>query len=314
MDATNPLPAGRLYGQETAYHLLESWFEQNSFPHALLIEGESGSGRRTLAAYAVAMLLCRKENPPCENCPSCQKMKSGSHPDRLVIAPENDKKSIGVDQIRKLRGIANFAPHEALRRVCLICDAELMTTEAQNALLKLMEEPPPSLTLICTVRSREALLETLTSRMTPLRMQGLKPEAIAAVLRAKTHGVDESLLVEAAHNAATVGQALSLLKDETLRRHAEDARHLFSFAQSKNRYALLKLLSGWEKDRAAYVFLFEAARRACLASLGKTDDPDDALRYCRLADIMEQSALAAGQNVGLPLLSAVVTGRLCALS
>lgn len=314
MAEMNLVPADRLYAQETAYHLLESWFEQNSFPHALLIEGESGSGRRTLAAYAVALLLCSKENPPCHKCSSCRKLKSGTHPDRLVIAPENDKKSIGVDQIRKLRGIANLAPHAALRRVCLICDAELMTAEAQNALLKLMEEPPPSLTLICTARSREALLETLTSRMTPLRMQVLKPEVIAAVLRAKTNDIDESLLVEAAHNAATVGQALSLLKDETLRRHAEDARRLFSYAQIKNRYALLKLLSGWEKDRAAYVFLFEASRRACLAALGKTDDPADALRYCRMAVIMEQSALAAGQNVGLPLLSAVVTGRLCAPS
>jgi DNA polymerase-3 subunit delta' len=303
-------PFMRLFGQDDAYHLPERFFAQQNFPHALLIEGESGSGRRSLAAFVIAMLLCRKNNPPCQDCPSCRKMKHGAHPDWMTIAPENDKKSIGVDQIRRLRSLANLAPNEAPRRVCMIPNAELMTAEAQNALLKLMEEPPPSLVLICTVRAKESLLETLVSRMTPVRMQPLQPDDIVHVLRQRKPDTDESLLAEAAVAAPTVGQALALLDDENLRQRLGDAALILNLCKKRERYELLKLLSGREKDRAAYVALFEAARRACVAALKQAGTTNDALRVLRLADIMEQTAAAAAQNVSLPLLSAVTAGRL----
>ena len=310
MEETIYDPFTRLFGQDDAYRLPERFFAQQNFPHALLIEGESGSGRRSLAAFVIAMLLCRGENAPCQNCLSCRKMKHGAHPDWMTIAPEGDKKSIGVDQIRRLRSLANLTPNEAPRRVCMIPDAELMTVEAQNALLKLMEEPPPSLVLICTVRSNEALLETLVSRMTPVRMRALQPDDIVRVLRGLKCDTDESLLAEAAIAAPSVGQAMELLEDDTLRRRQKDAALLLFLSEKRDRYELLKLLSPREKDRAAYVDLFEAARRACVTALKQAGTTNDALRVLQLADIMEQTAAAAGQNVSLPLLSAVTAGRL----
>ena len=310
MEETIYDPFTRLFGQDDAYRLPERFFAQQNFPHALLIEGESGSGRRSLAAFVIAMLLCRGENAPCQNCLSCRKMKHGAHPDWMTIAPEGDKKSIGVDQIRRLRSLANLTPNEAPRRVCMIPDAELMTVEAQNALLKLMEEPPPSLVLICTVRSKEALLETLVSRMTPLRMRPLQPDDIARVLRQRKPETDERLLLEAAAAAPTVGQAFALLEDDSLRQRLHDAARMLAICEKKERYELLKLLAGREKDRAAYVALFEAARRTCVTALKQVGTTNDALRVLQLADIMEQTAAAAGQNVSLPLLSAVTAGRL----
>ena len=181
-----------LIEREEAYRALAALWDGGRFPHTLLIEGAPGSGKRTLAYEAAAMLLCRSsggsEEIPCGACPSCRKMEKRLHPDLTVVGPEPKKQTIGVDAVRAVRENAWIAPHEADRRVFLIPEAQNLTAAAQNALLKLIEEPPEAAYFLFTVPSRSALLETVCSRASHLPLREMASPRRLAVLRQLRRG------------------------------------------------------------------------------------------------------------------------------
>jgi len=132
-------------------------------PQSVLIEGRDKSLRDDSALFLAAAVVCEGENRPCKTCRHCRKVFSGIHPDVTVTAPKD--KHIRVDEIRSLRNDAFILPNEASARVFVIEDADTMNTDAQNALLKLLEEPPENVGLILTASSRSRLLPTVRSRL-----------------------------------------------------------------------------------------------------------------------------------------------------
>jgi DNA polymerase-3 subunit delta' len=309
MQGASANPFTPLVGQKGARDAILQLFEGGRFPHALLIEGEPGSGRRTMAVFAAAMLLCLGENPPCQTCVSCRKIAASAHPDLVWIGLEGDKPSIGVDRIRQMRSVAHYMPHESQRKVFVLPDAQLMTPEAQNAVLKLVEEPPPSLFIIATASSAELLLETLLSRMTCIRLRPLGFDEISsAVAKLRPDAVAEFL--EGLTSASTVGQALSMLDDKSLRLRIEDAKLMPSLIKNRERLGLLELLTRWQNDRAGFTSLLWQARSACIDELTKNPAAPDAARQLRAIGIFEQTAAAVSLNVGLSLLSVAAVNRL----
>ena len=119
--------------------------------HAVLIEGPKGTGKRDLILWLAEAILCPKEAPPCGNCAVCRKVRDGNHPDVETILPEKD--SIGIGSIRSLKESLFLAPSEAQQKVYLIPNAEKMTVEAQNALLKSLEEPPSYARFLLKIRT-----------------------------------------------------------------------------------------------------------------------------------------------------------------
>lgn len=164
--------------------LLAQGFEY--LPHALLFAGPRGLGKRALAEKLAATLLCEsvtQANQACGKCAACRWMKAGTHPDfRLVTADDekdteevkNEKSSektkkqgtssIGIDQIRTLEDFVFIGSHRNIRRVILVSEAEAMTIPAANSLLKILEEPPPSVYFILISNNKKTLLPTLRSR------------------------------------------------------------------------------------------------------------------------------------------------------
>ena len=132
----------RFYGNDKAKEALVFYQRDGRFPHGILLEGEEGSGRKTFARLIAAAALCEGENPPCGQCRQCRKIFKGIHPDVQMIAPEPGKKSFQKEQIERLRADAWVKPNEAPRKVYILCETQYMTSWAQNALLKLLEEPP----------------------------------------------------------------------------------------------------------------------------------------------------------------------------
>lgn len=296
-----------LLHQREPHALLAALWGGGRFPHALLIEGTPGSGKRTLAGMAAAMLLCRGEGDlPCGVCLSCRKLKSGNHPDLTVVEGDGKTKSIGVERIRALRADAYVSPHESARRVFLLPQAHTLTSQAQNALLKLIEEPPAPDYFILTAPARGGLLETIRSRVTTIPMRELNEAQRADALSLLRPELDPALAAAAARGAATVGLALEALEDDDARRRFDDARTLLARALARDRYEMMRIFSGYERDREAFLRLLEALRAECVAGLSG----GDALQRLRIAGIMEETARCARQNVGLALLSAVCAGRL----
>lgn len=139
-------------------------------PHAILLGGPKGSGRHILARLLAQAMVCnRPDIAPCGVCPNCKRVAEGIHPDvpplsNFVSSKDRDKKDIVVDTIRNLRADAFIRPNQAKRKVYLIDPAETMNVNAQNALLKVLEDGPEYASFLLLAENPMALLDTIRSR------------------------------------------------------------------------------------------------------------------------------------------------------
>ena len=149
----------KIYGNKTLLSQTEGMVAAKREPHSIIIHGEKGLGKKTVARYIAAQLMCEKHTGvPCGECRACRLIDKGVHPD-LIFAKPNDKGNYLVEDIRdNIVGDAPVAPNEGDIKVYVIPDMDLSmqtTVQVQNILLKLIEEPPDHTALILTARSRE---------------------------------------------------------------------------------------------------------------------------------------------------------------
>ncbi len=191
--------------------VLSGMLSTGRLPHAIVLEGEPGLGKHTLAGMITAGALCTGETHPCGSCTNCRLAFAGTHPDVTVVEP--DKGSIKVDAIRDLRQDAYVKPNQAPRRVFLLDGADKMNEAAQNALLKVLEEPPAYALFLLLAESAAALLPTIRSRSIVFSLAPLDSATAVQVVSGLTanHSQEE---VEAAVASASgnVGFALRLLE------------------------------------------------------------------------------------------------------
>lgn len=187
-----------LQGNEAAVAALRHMARAGRLPHALLFAGPRGVGKFLAARLFAAALLCGREEGPCGACPSCRAAAAQAHPDWSVVRP--DGQAIKIEQVRALQSALATAPALAKRRVALLDDAERMTLEAANSLLKLLEEPAGETVFLLVSGSRQMLPETVLSRCTTVSFAPLQDALVERLLRAA--GAEEA---EAAALAALAG-------------------------------------------------------------------------------------------------------------
>jgi len=191
--------------------------------HAWLFTGPPGSGR-SIAAQAFAAALQCETGDGCGHCPECAQVLSGAHPDVASIVPEG--LSIGVKDARRIILRSAHAPTRGRWQVTLIEDADRLTEDASNALLKALEEPPPHSVLLLSAPSAEDLLPTIRSRCRLARLRTPPAEAVARVL-VERDGVDPAMAAFAAQAAqGHIGRAKRLATDEQARRERKDVLSL----------------------------------------------------------------------------------------
>lgn len=134
--------------------------------HAVILEGTSEGVRLAVATELARAILCCENNKPCGSCSSCLKVSKGIHPDLHILKKEDGDKMIKVDAVRRLRAKATVIPNDGEKSVFLIEEAQEMNIQAQNALLKIFEEPSEHVCFILTCPSKASLLETIISRAT----------------------------------------------------------------------------------------------------------------------------------------------------
>ena len=132
--------------------------------HALIFEGASEELRFAAAKETAKAVLCHSDKKPCGNCNACRKMDSKSHPDLHILS--TDGAMIKVDHIRDIKDKAKVYPNDGNKSVFIICEAQNMNPQAQNALLKIFEEPASHVSFILTCSSKSSLLDTIISRAT----------------------------------------------------------------------------------------------------------------------------------------------------
>ena len=239
---------GDFVGNATVQKQLAAEIDAGHFPHALLLEGAAGTGRRTLARQIARAALCRETDfsaRPCGVCAAC--CKSG-HPDLTELGGEGT--SLSVDTIRRLREDAFLLPNESAYRVVILAEAQTMTPQAQNALLKILEEPPAHLLFILTCDKRTSLLETIRSRCVCLTLAPVDWEQAAPVLTARLPRVPEEEL-RRAHSlfGGSIGQVIEGVGDGTFRQVLDLVPRLAAAVVAPTELELLRLTAPLEKEK-----------------------------------------------------------------
>ncbi len=231
---------------------LLSALKEGYMSHAVLIEGEKGTGKRELALWLASAMLCREENAPCGKCAVCRKIADGNHPDVFFVLPEEKKRSIGIESIRELKETLWLMPNESSQKIYIIPNADIMTPEAQNALLKSLEEPPSHARFILTCDNKNLLLDTIISRVTVYELSAATGEECAEELLNSFPELssEEAKLVSMAY-CGNIGAASEALKEEKLGmiKLAAETPELLRRAKG---YELLSRLAPYSSDRAIF--------------------------------------------------------------
>lgn len=197
-------------GQGASVQSLCEAFASGAPPHASLLLGQAGVGKRTMANTLAQSLFCTGMPPkPCGTCPGCKRFLAGSHPDVHRI---HAAKKIGVEDIRALIGSLSTAPYEGGWRVALIESAGVMTPQAQNSLLKTLEEPPVRTVFLLTAVSISQLLPTIVSRCRIVQVPSMPQARVVQLLTERGLTMDRATEL-ASLSQGSIGEALSMDAD-----------------------------------------------------------------------------------------------------
>lgn len=188
MNSLNSLPLS-----DNLKNTLTGLIEKDRLPHAILLESEDTELRSKVSLYLAAAFVCSGEEKPCFRCANCSKAESGSHPDIVVSDPAQfNEKTFKISLVRDIRTDAFIIPNEASRKVYILKSADKMNIQAQNALLKIIEEPPPYVRFILECESRAAMLDTIMSRVTPFNL-GAGSRELSDEYMQKADGIADKL-------------------------------------------------------------------------------------------------------------------------
>jgi DNA polymerase-3 subunit delta' len=197
-----------IVGQDKALSFLKNNLEHGTTGHAYLFTGPDGVGKRATAVRLAAALNC--PDGGCGACASCAKVAAGSHPDVQTVSPTGN--TLKIDQVRELARAIGLKPFEGEFKVYVVEDAHLMTTEAANALLKNLEEPPGYVVFVLTAPGADGLLPTIVSRCQEVAFTALRPTTLMALLTSEGASADRAEIA-AALAGGSVAKAKRLASD-----------------------------------------------------------------------------------------------------
>lgn len=205
------MPFSALLGNARIKDNLTAALQQGKLAHFYLISGPVGFGKKTLARLLAAAAMCENPDKPCGKCPHCRKALASVHPD-VIWVEDAEHKAVPVRLIRQMREDIFIRPNEAERKVYIF--PQEMGLEGQNALLKVLEEPPAYGLFLLLAENPEKILPTVRSRCVELKMQALPPEMMKPALLAAFPQAERTALDGAiARSGGALGQAMVLLAD-----------------------------------------------------------------------------------------------------
>lgn len=201
-----------ILGNEMIKEYFERTLSNGQISHAYILTGEAGMGRKTLAKTFAMTLLCEENHSnqdPCGQCHSCIQFQSDNHPD--VIYVTHAKEGIGVDDIREqINDTIMIRPYSSYHKIYIVDEAEKMTVQAQNALLKTIEEPPSYAVIILITTNQEAFLPTILSRCVQLKLKPLKDFTVKSYLVEHLGVAEKEAEICAAFARGNLGKAIHL--------------------------------------------------------------------------------------------------------
>lgn len=221
-----------IVGQEQLKEHLENVISTGKVSHAYIISGERFAGKEFIAKIFAMALQCESEGEkPCQECHSCKQALSDNQPDIIRVIHEKPG-SIGVDDIRaQINGDIAIKPYSSSRKIYIINEAEKMTVQAQNALLKTLEEPPAYAVILLLTTNVNAFLPTILSRCVVLNMKPVADEKVKRYLMEELQVPDYKADVCVAFARGNVGKAKQLASSEDFEKVKEEALSLLKYVQ-----------------------------------------------------------------------------------
>ena len=247
----------KVLGHEEVIKHLQNAAAMDKVSHSYIFAGEKGSGKKLLAKLFAMTLQCEKHGKePCLQCSSCKKAMNRNQPDIIYVTHEKPN-SIGIEDIREqLIADVDIKPYTGPYKIYIVDEAEKMTVQAQNALLKTIEEPPAYAVIILLVNNAAALLPTIASRCVTLNFKPVRDEVIKKYLMEELHVPDYQAEVSVAFAQGNVGKAKQIATAEDFTEMMDAAFRILKKGRDMEGYEMvdaIKLLS--EQKHTVYEYL-----------------------------------------------------------
>lgn len=240
----------KFLGNEKIKEQLSYLLAAGRLPHVIVLEGEEGIGKKTLAMEIASALVCRSGGEkPCGYCAQCSKAEKGYHPDIMLCGPEDGKKFISVGAIRDIINNAYIAPLESDYKIYIIDKAHCMNESAQNAILKMLEEPPSYVVFILTVEARSMLLETVLSRAVVLSVDGVSEKIGADYITANCDADYDTAKDAVTAFKGNIGKAMASIAGGEMQKLFELVNAVGTALMADNEYELIKALGTFGRDK-----------------------------------------------------------------
>ena len=229
-----------IIGHDTIKEHLKKAIESDHVSHAYILTGETGMGRKSLANAFAMTLLCEKgKSEPCMECHACKQVMSSNHPDLIFVGHEKPG-SIGVDDIRgQIHDTIMIRPYSSYYKIYIVDEAEKMTVQAQNALLKTIEEPPSYAIIMLLTTKQDEFLPTILSRSVQLKLKPLKDLVVKSYLMGSL-GIKESRAdIYAAFARGNLGRAIHLASSEEFQLLYSELLHMLKHLKEMDIMELL---------------------------------------------------------------------------
>ncbi|MBQ2686616.1 MAG: AAA family ATPase [Clostridia bacterium] len=292
------MPLNKIYGNDLVKDLISSQIEQRRLAHTFIIEGPEKSGK-TLLAKLIAASMTKNQS-------DIDKIMSDASPDVMIVDLPEKAKTIGVGAVREIREKAYLIPNDLDYKVFIIEKADSLTVQAQNALLKIIEEPPNETYFILLARSSSSLLPTVRSRAVLLRMQIFSDDEVYSYLvrtDKKAERMDqndpERLKKAVSRAAGVIGIAKELISSAS----GSDNKHIteiFLAMKNRDRVALLTALNALPSEREAFteaITKLRVAIRDSLASIYNENTPRLLLSEEQIVGLSAERLFAADKLV-----------------
>ncbi len=246
-----------LTGQHKVVQSLKNSIDNKMTSHAYIFEGPVGIGKKTVAAIFASALVCLdKTDKPCNKCRSCVKSAHGNHPDIKQIK-ELETASIGIDIVRSLQKDIYIRPYEAERKVYIITEAERMTNQAQNGLLKILEEPPEYCVIILTVENSSRLLDTVLSRAVTIKFSNNTQREVEEFLTVNYSHLGDSIPVLSAFSGGIIGRAIDMASSADYKTMRKEVLSIFTKLIKEDELSVLDMMTFFIENKDKIEIILE---------------------------------------------------------
>ena len=291
-------------GHKDILKYISSAVENNRVSHAYILNGERGSGKKMVANLFAMTLLCETgDNEPCGKCHSCKQAESGNHPDIIRVTHEKPN-SISVDDIRtQVNNTVDIKPYQGPYKVYIIPQADMMTPQAQNAILKTIEEPPSYAVFLLLTENAETLLPTINSRCVMLKLRNIKDTLIKKYLMENLEIPDYKADMCTAFAQGNMGRAIMLANSDHFNEIREEAVQLLkhiSEMELNEIVAAVKNISVYKLEITDYLDIIMIWYRDVLLYKA-TKEIDKVVFKDQLQSIKEQARKSSYEGIELIL-------------